>query len=144
MPSSLIIQTDGGARGNPGPAGIGLVVLEGEKVLYERGEYVGEKTNNEAEYLAFLHSLKWVSEYAAKHAITTVAWKLDSKLVVEQLNKRWKIKEARLHQFAQEIWQELAQLPCPYTIRHVYREQNRAADQLVNQALDEISTTPLV
>ncbi len=91
----LLIFTDGGSRGNPGPAGIGGVVYrntKGGEVVYEFSEYLGTGTNNEAEYTALLHSIKWLSEYDKLAEIEHVTWHLDSKLVVEQVSKNWKIK----------------------------------------------------
>ncbi len=139
MTLELTVFTDGGARGNPGPAALGVVIYDQQQnILYQHGEYLGEKTNNEAEYQGFLHSLKWIDENVKKgeHNIEKVSWKLDSLLVVEQLNKRWKIKEQRLFSFAQEIWQVLKKQTFSYTISHVPRAENYFADKLVNEALD--------
>lgn len=134
---NVIIHTDGGARGNPGPAGIGVFVTDDQgNQVFAEGKYLGVSTNNEAEYSAFDASLDWLLRYVQEHNIEKTVWKLDSMLVVEQLNKKWKIKEPRLHVFAQKIWQKLAQLPCAYSITHVRREENKEADLLVNQALD--------
>lgn len=135
----LTIFTDGGSRGNPGPSAIGISVELAGQEQYAFAGYVGEGTNNEAEYQAILQSLTWLSEYVAKleaGQTVNVTWKLDSKLVVEQLNKKWKIKEPRMRTYAQEIWQKLNELPVTYQIMHVPREQNKRADALVNQALD--------
>ncbi len=134
--TKLIVHTDGGARGNPGPAGIGVVILDQDQVVFEIGEFIGEKTNNEAEYLAFLTSAKVITEKIQLWQPTEIEWQLDSKLVVEQLNRKWKIKEPRMSEFAQEIWQHLKMLSIPYKIVHIPRALNAAADALVNQALD--------
>lgn len=137
MPTTLSIFTDGGARGNPGPAGIGVhVVDEAGAVVHEIAQTIGDSTNNEAEYQAILVSLKWVLTYPELTQLQKIEWKLDSLLVVSQLNKKWKIKETRLQVLAAEAWNLLDQLPCPYSIAHVFREQNREADRLVNAALD--------
>lgn len=133
------IFTDGGSRGNPGPGAAGIQVLElgtKETIYYEEAVFLGKVTNNEAEYRAFLLSLDWLLAQSNKHAFESVEWFLDSKLVVEQLQKHWKIKEARLQTLAEKAWQGLSQLTMPWTIRHVPRVQNAAADALVNQALD--------
>lgn len=135
--NQLIIHTDGGARGNPGPAGIGVVFLDGENEVFAQGLYIGDgKTNNEAEYTAFATSLQVLLENISTWQPSSIQWKLDSKLVVEQLNRRWKIKEPRMQQFAKDIWQKLSSLNVPYTITHIPREQNAAPDALYNQALD--------
>ncbi len=135
--ASLKIFTDGGARGNPGPAALGIVVFQNDEEIFRTGKFLGTNTNNEAEYSAVLESLKWIDQYAQKGSLTHVDWRLDSLLVVEQLNRKWKIKEVRLLDFAQNIWQELQKHSFSYTIQHVPRAQNAIADSLVNQALDQ-------
>ncbi|HEX7017918.1 MAG TPA: ribonuclease HI family protein [Patescibacteria group bacterium] len=133
----LTIFTDGGARGNPGPAGIGVVVLdELAHVVFEHSAYLGKATNNEAEYRAFQASLDWLLSSTHLDQATHISWKLDSMLVVEQLQRHWKIKEPHLKLLADQIWQKLDQLQIPYTIGHVPRAENKDADALVNQALD--------
>jgi ribonuclease HI len=135
--NDLIIHTDGGSRGNPGLAGVGVVVYDqAGEVIYETDQFLGTKTNNEAEYEGFLTSLNWLLPYSSDHQIDRVIWKLDSKLVVEQLNKNWKIKEPRMRKLAEQIWQQLSSLPCSYVIQHIRREDNAAADALANQAMD--------
>jgi ribonuclease HI len=134
------IFTDGGSRGNPGPAAIGVVVKSSdETVIFETGKTIGVGTNNEAEYQAFLLSLEWLKTQTGVLELSSVTWKLDSKLVVEQLNKKWKIKEPRMLTYAQDCWKDLALLSCPFKITHIPREQNSQADALVNQALDQSS-----
>lgn len=135
--SHLTLFTDGGARGNPGPAACGVYVVDqtGE-VVFQTGKVIGESTNNEAEYQAFLLSLEWLGEYVSDHTLTSVEWKLDSMLVVKQLLREWKLKEARMAALATECWARLAKLPFSYRITHVPRELNRHADALVNAALD--------
>lgn len=135
----LFIFTDGGSRGNPGPAAIGGVVYKEVKegsVVFEFSEYLGTGTNNEAEYTALLRSLKWLAEYGDLDQVTTCTWHLDSKLVVEQINKNWKIKEPRMRVFANQCWEILDSLSVEKKVMYVPRAQNAAADALVNQALD--------
>lgn len=134
---TLFIFTDGGSRGNPGPAGIGVFVTnQANEVVYELGSYLGVSTNNEAEYEAILASLTWLVAQKNTLQPERIVWQLDSKLVVEQLNRNWKIKEERLRQKAEKCWLLLDSLKTPYTISHVLREKNQEADRLVNQALD--------
>lgn len=133
----LTIHTDGGSRGNPGKAAIGVVVLENNAVKAEIKQTIGVATNNEAEYSAFFSSLEWILTQENRTEFKKIEWKLDSKLVIEQLNKRWKIKEPRMLQLATKCWSLLAKLKCSYTISYVPRAENAAADALVNQALDE-------
>lgn len=144
----LTIFTDGGSRGNPGPAGIGLSVISSEQEVDKQStgvqeneifvfqKAIGEATNNEAEYRAFIASLNWLLD---QDLIETekIIWKLDSKLVVEQLNQNWKVKDARMREYAQQAWEKLDQLSLPYSILHVRRELNKRADELVNAALDQ-------
>jgi ribonuclease HI len=137
--STVTIHTDGGSRGNPGPAATGVVCYLDGKQIARFGEYLGLGTNNEAEYQAFQQSLRWLTKWGteidglSRH---TVVWHLDSKLVVEQLNRRWKIKEPRMAVFAKEIWQELAALPVRFSIQYVPRAENAMADEVVNEILN--------
>lgn len=143
----LTIFTDGGSRGNPGPAGIGFSAVKAEKEVQQQStgaqvdelyffqQAIGQATNNEAEYQAFIASLEWLLQQDFTD-IEMIVWKLDSKLVVEQLNKNWKVKDARMREFAQQAWQLLDQLDVEYSILHVRRELNKRADELVNAALD--------
>ena len=136
MSEVLKIYTDGGARGNPGPAAIGVVVYTEGKIVFQLSQVIGKATNNQAEYQAFLASLNWLLKNEKLSSIKQVEWFLDSKLVVEQLQKNWKIKQPHLKLLAQKAWAGLDQLPCVYQISHLPREQNQEADALVNQALD--------
>ena len=137
--SSLKIYTDGGARGNPGPAGIGVYVInQQQECVYSESKLIGRATNNESEYKAFLTSLEWLETYIKSTSIDRVEWFLDSKLVVEQINKNWKVKELRLLEFAKQAWGILSSINCEFSISHVKRELNKQADALVNEALDAI------
>jgi len=133
----LTIFTDGGSRGNPGPAAIGVHILNAAKeTVCELSEVIPSGTNNEAEYSAIIASLKWLLEASPQTQIHSIRWFLDSKLVVEQLNGRWKLKQQSLKPFFDESIQLLKQLPYPHTLTHIPRELNRRADALVNLALD--------
>jgi len=137
--SSLKIYTDGGARGNPGPAGIGVYVINHQQeCVYSESKLIGRATNNESEYKAFLTSLEWLETYIKSTSIDKVEWFLDSKLVVEQINKTWKVKELRLLKFAKQACNILSSINCEFSISHVKRELNKQADVLVNEALDAI------
>lgn len=131
--------TDGGARGNPGPAGIGyLIKNEQEEVVQSRGKYIGVATNNQAEYTALIEGL----EAAIDKKIKVLSCVLDSELVVKQMNKLYKVKDAEL----KDLWikaQELTKHFEKIDFTHVRRENNKEADALVNQALDgHISSNP--
>lgn len=135
---TLTIHTDGGSRGNPGQAAVGVVIYQDNQEVVELKETIGIATNNEAEYQAVLLSLDWLGTKIKESTPSNVIWKLDSKLVVEQLSKNWKIKEPRMQVLAKNCWSKLEQLPCPYDFVHVPRAENKAADALVNQALDQL------
>ncbi len=123
--------TDGGSRGNPGPAAIGGVLYEEEKVLANFSHYLGQGTNNQAEYNALLMGL----ELAKKHKVTDLQCFLDSELVVKQLNKEYRVKDADLAKLFVKVW-NLSQEFKSISFRHVRRELNKEADRLVNLALD--------
>lgn len=139
MGKQIKVYTDGGSRGNPGIAGAG-VYMEDElgQEFYREAKYLGTQTNNEAEYLAFLMAIDHLLRYEIKNPdkIDKVEFFLDSKLVVEQINKRWKIKKAELKQLAESSWKNLSTLPYPVFIKHLVREKNQLADQLANEAMD--------
>ena len=130
---TLRLFTDGAARGNPGPAGLG-VVIEDDQGMRLRGlcRYVGVATNNQAEYLALIEGLRAIADWKPDR----VEVFLDSRLVVEQLNGNFKVKSAELqplHAKAQEL---LRSLPSA-VVAHLERERNRGADALANRAIDE-------
>lgn len=139
----LTVNTDGGSRGNPGVSGGGIIVLDGQQELYSAAVPFGTKTNNEAEYLAVFHALQFLQKFLktskeySSETVRAIEFVLDSKLVVEQLSRRWKIKEPRLRQLAQDCWELIATLPSPVSFRHVLRHHNARADLLANQAMDE-------
>lgn len=134
----IIIYTDGGARGNPGPAGIGAIIKdEAGKVLKEVSQYIGETTNNMAEYQALIAALTEAKTmFGEKLREMAVDVRMDSELVVRQLSGIYKVKEPSLkEQFAKVATMRLEDVP-NITFTHVYREENSHADQLVNAAID--------
>lgn len=138
MPSeSLTIFTDGGARGNPGPAASAFVVLDsGGHILAEQGNFIGLTTNNVAEYRGLIFALDWLADYSLTYPINHLTFKLDSLLVVNQLNGLYKVKEPTLRTLYQSTCSSLVKLKIPYLIAHVPRSQNSRADFFVNQTLD--------
>lgn len=135
----LVVFTDGGSRGNPGKAACAFVAQSNDATVHQEAKALGVMTNNEAEYHGFLLSLEWLKKSGTNQPDLSIVWKLDSKLVVEQLNRRWKIKEPRMRALADECWLVLASLPHPFTITHVPREENAFADALLNQTLDQLT-----
>lgn len=131
-PRSVIIEADGGSRGNPGPAGYGAVLRDAEtgEVLAEDGSTIGVATNNVAEYSGLIAGLRMAEQYAPEADIEV---RMDSKLVVEQMSGRWKIKHPDMLPLANEA-NRLAPFGTTYT--WVPREQNKHADRLANEALD--------
>jgi ribonuclease HI len=128
----LVVHVDGGARGNPGPAAIGVVVSAADGALVEQlGEAIGEATNNVAEYRALLRGLERALELGADE-VEVVG---DSELVAKQVNGLYKVKHAGLKPLHSEALQVLAGFE-RWQIRTVPRAQNAAADALVNAALD--------
>jgi ribonuclease HI len=130
----LIIFTDGGARNNPGPAGIGVVIFdENEKeILGKHKKYIGETTNNQAEYKAVVLAL----EEAKKMKAEEIEIRLDSELVCSQINGEFKLKNKDFQDSFIKIW-NLRQSFKKSVFKHIPREKNRLADKLVNQAIDE-------
>jgi ribonuclease HI len=128
----LTVNVDGGARGNPGPAAIGVVVRDADGTVVESvGETIGRQTNNVAEYQALLRGI----ELAAAHGATEVELIGDSELVVRQIEGRYKVKNAAMKDLHAEAKKALAKFDS-WSIRHVKRGQNADADKLVNEALD--------
>ena len=129
----LLLNTDGGSRGNPGPAAYGYVIQDGAGIILEKcGNYIGITTNNIAEYEGLLAGVKWVVEH---HNKAELVIKMDSLLIVNQIKGLFKVKNPGLLLKWREVRGLLSQLP-KYTIEHTYREGNSLADALVNEALD--------
>lgn len=132
MSKILVINTDGGARGNPGPAGIGVVIKnESGEVVFEHGGYIGEATNNVAEYRALLKAVETARDLGA----TELKINMDSELIVRQMLGQYKIKQPDLQKLAAEVIKVLKSFS-NFSFTHVRREFNKEADALVNQALD--------
>lgn len=128
----LILFTDGGARGNPGPAGIGCVIFDGKgNIVEEISECIGEATNNQAEYKALLAGLAKAKELGAKE----VEVFLDSELVVKQLNREYRVKDKDLAPLFIQVYNLTLGFK-KIIFKHIRREQNELADELVNLALD--------
>lgn len=132
----LVIHTDGGSRGNPGPAACGFVVEEGDRVLHMGSLYLGRATNNHAEYSGVMIALKWLEEQ--KELLKRkIVFYLDSELIVRQINGIYKVKEANLQKLYKEIIHSIKELDIDVYFKNVPRERNKIADSLVNEALDK-------
>jgi ribonuclease HI len=135
--SKVIIFTDGGSRGNPGPAALGVFIQDEDgKELARISKTIGNTTNNIAEYSAIVEGFDWLLENKKKLRISSVKFYMDSQLACSQLNGLYKIKNPRIREFVFEIRQKEAELGFIITYTHIPREQNKKADFMVNQALD--------
>ncbi len=133
----ITINTDGGARGNPGPAAIGVVIKDGKgKVVKEYGKTIGEATNNIAEYSAVVSALEALAKLlGAKAKQAEVLIEADSELIVKQLKGEYKVKDANLQKEFIKVY-NLKQKFLQVSYKHIPREKNKRADELVNAALD--------
>jgi ribonuclease HI len=133
MPETVTLYTDGASRGNPGPAGAGAVFCDDAgNVLAGFHEYLGETTNNVAEYRALLLGLKKAEELG----VDRILFRCDSELMARQLSGRYKVKSPNLKGLYEEVRKRTARLEF-FRVKHVYREGNSQADALANQAIDE-------
>ncbi len=132
MSGNILIYTDGGARNNPGPAGAGVVILDGGK-KFELKKFLGNQTNNWAEYEAVALALTEAKRLGFAGRVIEV--RMDSKLAVEQISGNWKIKEPSLKPQVAKVRALLADFPS-YRFVHIPREENEEADLLVNEAID--------
>jgi len=133
--ASYQANVDGGSRGNPGPAAYGVVIRDGRGDIVARlKKYIGQNTNNVAEYFGLIAAL----DYAQTHDIRALRIESDSELLVKQMRGQYKVKSSDLRPLFERA-KKMSQTFESFRIDHVYREQNREADALVNQALDEVS-----
>jgi len=131
--TEIKVFTDGGARGNPGPAAVGIVILdEKDNLIIQSKKYIGITTNNVAEYSALIEALELLKEIDAFRII----FYTDSSLVYNQIKGLWKIKSPDMKLLNEQAKKMLSSLP-NYNIVHIPREKNKDADKLVNEALDE-------
>jgi ribonuclease HI len=131
---TFILYTDGGSRGNPGPAALGVYL---ETLGKEYGEFLGEKTNNEAEYMAIISGLKKMKALLgkARAKASRLECRMDSELAMKQLTHQYKVEKEHIQKLCFEVW-NLALDFGRVDFVHVPREQNKVADRMVNDALD--------
>lgn len=130
--AAYILEADGGSRGNPGIAGSGAVVFNNSgKLIAEIGQFIGKATNNVAEYTGLVSGLRWIFEHDSE---ATVTIKMDSKLVVEQMSGRWKIKHPDMQVKALEAHTILRGRQAEFV--WVPRLENSRADAIANRAMD--------
>ena len=134
---TLLIYTDGAARNNPGPAGLGVVFLdESGKLRFSCKKYIGQATNNQAEYQAVILALTKAKEFGPEK----IQVFMDSKLVVEQVSGNFKIKNPDLKKLFWQIRDQILEFGGKVEFKYIPREKNKLADKLANQAIDEKSS----
>jgi ribonuclease HI len=135
---SIVIHTDGGARGNPGPAACAFVAEDRGKVLKKASKYLGSATNNIAEYQGALFAIQWLAtEQVTVGQKVPVTIYMDSELVVRQLNGIYKIKNIELKKLNKKIQDLISDNDLEIVFNHIVRSKNKIADFLVNKELDE-------
>ncbi|MFC1653688.1 ribonuclease HI family protein [Patescibacteria group bacterium] len=142
--NKLTIFSDGGSRGNPGPAAIGYVIFNQNNLIHKEGKRIGEATNNVAEYMGVVEALRWIKNnreelpenYKNKEHPLYIDFYLDSNLVVNQLSGKFKIKKQHLFELVKEVDGITKELNATIMYSHIPREKNAEADQLLNDALD--------
>jgi len=137
MNNTLELFSDGGSRGNPGPAASAFVAEVNGKIVFSENKYLGIQTNNVAEYSAVELALNWLNNYSKVNKVDSVIFNLDSLLIVNQLSGIFKIKNETLKKYFLKIkeLEKSIQLKIKYV--HVYRDKNKMADLLVNKCLDQ-------
>lgn len=133
---TIFLFTDGASRGNPGPASAGVVIKDGKgKVLFEKGQFLGQTTNNEAEYRALILGLTKAADFHPDRLVSL----LDSELVYSQVVGVYRVKKSHLSELVAQV--KKAQLSFPKVIyKHIPREKNSRADALANEALDKVGS----
>ena len=127
------LYTDGASRNNPGPSGVGFILLNNDKTICEQGFFIGNKTNNQAEYTALVSGIFFAKEFMSPN--DKLAIYADSQLLIRQMNGQYRVKDAKLKQL-QTVAYELLE-GYQYSFCHVYRDQNTRADELANRGLDK-------
>jgi len=132
----IVIHTDGGSRGNPGPAACAFVVEDASGMLHKANKFLGRATNNHAEYSGVLIALNWLEKEKELQSRKIIFY-LDSELIVRQINGAYKVKDANLQTLHKEIIKLIANLGLEVSFKNVPRERNKIADGLVNESLDK-------
>jgi ribonuclease HI len=128
----FVLCVDGASKGNPGPAGAGVVIMQKREIMEELAQYLGEMTNNQAEYRALIIGLKRLREIRAQ----SVEVRSDSELMVRQIRGAYRVKDPDLRRLYKQVKDLIAGFQ-KFSIKHIPREQNKKADLLANRAIDE-------
>lgn len=132
----LSVYTDGGARGNPGVSGYGLLVVDDKKKpIFQQSKFLGIKTNNEAEYLGLIAALTWLKDHQT--GLTAVDFYSDSQLIIRQLTGHYKVKSPNLKPLFTTAKNLIGQIKVPISFLDIRRGKNELADALANQAMDQ-------
>ncbi len=136
--SSYLVISDGGSRGNPGPAASAFVVFQNSKQSFMAGFYWGERTNNQAEYLALIMALEWLKgeDLSSRDEVTL---RSDSELMIKQLTGKYKVKSPQiriLFEKSRQLLQDLSQRGISFRLEHKLRQHTYLADSLLNKILD--------
>jgi len=131
------IHTDGGARGNPGPAACAFVAEENGKAIFKDSKFLGKTTNNQAEYQGLILALQWLLDNLPTGPVINVY--MDSELIVRQLNGIYRVKDEELRDLFSEVTSLTKKIPRRIVFRNIPRSKNKLADFLVNSELDKKS-----
>lgn len=135
MKKNLSVYTDGGSRGNPGPSAVGVIIKnQDEEIIFKSGKYIGETTNNVAEYTAVITALEWLVENNTSDQINFYS---DSLLIVNQLKGIYRIKDKKLIALSIRVKGLEKIISSKIIFHYLVRENNKLADALVNKTLDE-------
>jgi len=137
LDKSIKVFTDGTSRGNPGKAGIGIVIKDAsDNVLTTFKEYIGKESNNRSEYKALIKSINIVKNL--KQDFNTIHFFTDSELIVKQITGKYKVKNPKLIKLSLDFWKSINELKKKFKITHIPREKNKLADRLANEAIDDL------
>lgn len=134
---AVIIHTDGGSRGNPGPSACSFVAEIAGEIVCKKSKYLGINTNNFAEYNAFVIALQWLDANQKKYSAKEIVFYSDSELVVRQMIGVYKIKNETLKVLSQNIFELINKNNFKVSYKNILRDKNKIADQLVNDELDK-------
>ncbi len=136
MEEEIKVFTDGASRGNPGKAGIGIVIKDAsDKILMTYKEFLGEESNNSAEYKALIKSIDILKSLEQNFSL--IQFFSDSELIVKQITGKYKIKNKNLIKLSLDFWNSINELNKKFKINHITRDKNKLADKLANEAINK-------
>jgi len=136
LEEEIKVFTDGASRGNPGKAGIGIVIKDAsDKILMTYKEFLGEESNNSAEYKALIKSIDILKSLEQNFSL--IQFFSDSELIVKQITGKYKIKNKNLIKLSLDFWNSINELNKKFKINHITRDKNKLADKLANEAINK-------